>query len=102
YTVTAGVTCDDTITQTFWVEPGFPPTANIVYVPNGLCPNAAVTFTANGSNWGSNPTFQWYLNGTAVAGATNSTWNTNALAVQFTVSVFVTSNSSCANTDTVT
>jgi len=100
--VTGALTCNFSQTQTFVVEPGIPPTANITYVPNGLCPNQAVTFTANGTNWGANPTFQWYLNGAAVGGATSASWNTTALAAQFTVSVLVTSNSPCANPDTVT
>ncbi|MEO8086541.1 MAG: PKD domain-containing protein [Bacteroidota bacterium] len=103
YQVQAGaLTCNFSQTQTFVVEPGSPPLCNITYVPNGLCPGQAVTFTANVINGGSNPTFQWSLNGVPVAGATNILWATNALGAQFTVSVFVTSNSTCANPDTVT
>ncbi len=99
--VSGSLTCNFTQTQSFLVEPGSPPTANITFLPNGLCPGQAVVFTANITNGGSAPTFQWYLNGSIVAGANSITWNTNALAANFTVSVLVTSNSPCANPDTV-
>lgn len=101
YEVVSGTLhCNFSQTQTFVVEPGSPPSVTIA-PPGTLCPGQAITFTANGTNWGSAPTFQWSQNGSIVAGATNSTWNTNSLAAQFTVSVFVTSNSPCANPDTV-
>ena len=99
--VSGSLTCNFSQTQNFVVEPGSPPTANITFAPNGLCPGQAVTFTANTTNGGTAPTFQWYLNGVLQAGATSAQWNTNALNTQFTVSVLVTSNSSCANPDTV-
>ena len=102
YQVVSGtLTCNFTQTQSFLVEPGSPPTANITYVPNGtLCPGQAVTFTANITNGGSAPTFQWYINGVATGG-NSATLSTSAPAANFTVSVLVTSNSTCANPDTV-
>ena len=101
YQVVSGtLTCNFTQTQSFLVEPGSPPTVNITYVPNGLCPGQAVTFTANITNGGSAPTFQWYING-AATGVNSPTLNTTAPAANFTVSVLVTSNSTCAVPDTV-
>jgi gliding motility-associated-like protein len=100
YSVTAGITCTFTEVQTFVVEPGSPPTVNITYVPNGLCPGQAAVFTANVTNGGSSPTFQWYINGVA-AGGNYDTLNVIAPGAQFTVSVLVTSNSTCAVPDTV-
>ena len=99
YEVVAGATCHFTAAQTFVVEPGSPPLVNVTPT-SALCPGQGVTFYANVTNGGSNPTFQWYINGAPVGGNTDSLI-TNALASQFTVSVFVTSNSTCANPDTV-
>jgi len=99
-TVASGVSCPDTLVQTFVVEPGVPPLVNVT--PNAaLCPGQAVTFYANVTNGGSSPTFQWFINGNPV-GTNADSLVTNALASQFTVSVFVTSNSPCASPDTVT
>jgi gliding motility-associated-like protein len=99
-TVASGVSCPDTLTQIFVVEPGFPPQVTIT-PNNALCPGQAVTYHANLVNGGSSPSFQWYINGVP-AGTNADSLVTNALASQFTVSVFVTSNSPCANPDTVT
>ncbi len=100
--VTGALTCNFSQTQPFTIVPGSPPSANITYVPNGtLCPGQAVTFTANLTNGGAAPTLQWFINGVP-AGGNYDTLNVNAPAAQFTVTVFVTSNSVCAVPDTVT
>lgn len=51
------------------------PAPGIAIVPtpgNQLCPGESVTFAAFGSNTGTNPTYQWLLNGITVAGANTS------------------------------
>lgn len=59
-----------------------------------------MTFTANPLNAGTNPGFQWYLNGAILAGETNSTYTSSSLLVTDTLSVLVTSNAPCALPDT--
>lgn len=60
-----------------------------------ICAGATVTFTANITNGGSAPAFQWMKNGTNIAGATNSTLVTSTIANSDMFSVNVTSNSLC-------
>lgn len=47
---------------------------------NPACQGKPVTFSANTTNAGSNPNFQWLVNGTAVTGATSPIFVTNTLA----------------------
>jgi hypothetical protein len=56
----------------------------------------SVTFTANVTNVSvTNVTYQWSVNGTAVAGATNSTYTTNTLANFDVVRCCVTNSNTC-------
>ena len=55
-----------------------------------------VTFTAIAPNGGSTPTYQWYVNGVAVPGATLVTYTTSTLSNGQTVSCMVTSSLLCA------
>lgn len=65
------------------------PSVTIAKNPAGnICPGTTVTFTATPANGGV-PTYQWRLNGTPVAGATNTTWVTNTLTNGNTVSVLM-------------
>ena len=55
-----------------------------------------VTFTANITNGtATTATYQWSINGTAVAGATNATFTTNALANYDVVKCCVTNHNTC-------
>lgn len=57
------------------------PTLNITAVPAGpVCAGQSVTFTANPTNEGPTPTYQWTVNGVNVAGANASTFTTTVLA----------------------
>ncbi|WP_018345112.1 glycosyl hydrolase family 8 [Cytophaga aurantiaca] len=62
----------------------------------------SVTFTATYSNGGSTPTFQWKKGGTAISGATNSTYTTTTLTNGNVISVTMTSNASCVTTTQAT
>ncbi len=68
---------------------------------NKICQGDAVTFTANGTNTGSSPTYEFFLNGVSVS--TNSFQYSNAgLANGDQVKVVLTSNASCATKPTDT
>lgn len=64
---------------------------------NQACAGQLVTFTANPVNGGSNPQYQWLVNGTEQLGETNAIFSTAALANGSQVQVRITSNSTCAN-----
>ncbi len=69
-----------------------------------ICAGSQVLFTANASNAGPAPTYQWQINGSPVAGANANTFTTNSLADGDQVNVVVTVDPSvsCATTSQVT
>ncbi len=56
---------------------------------NIICSGNSVTFTANTTGF-TNPYYQWYLNGGAISGATNSTYASNLLTNNDGINVKVT------------
>ncbi|WP_281227179.1 hypothetical protein [Flavobacterium aquiphilum] len=76
------------------VNPNLPASVSIGASPAGaICSGTSVTFTATSTNGGTNPSYQWKLNGSNVG--TNSTTYTNAgLANGDVVSCMLTSNAS--------
>ncbi len=80
------------------------PTAAIVASQTTICSGNQVIFTANASNAGPVPTYQWQINGAPVAGANSDTFITTALADgdQVNVIVGVDPAVSCATTTSVT
>ena len=67
-----------------------------------LSPWQMVTFTANVTNGGLSPTYQWKLNGNDILGATGKTWSANNLNNNNAVAVVVNSSSDCALPATAT
>ena len=61
----------------------------------------SATFSASATNGGSSPAFQWKLNGSNIAGATNSTYTTTGLTNGNSISVTMVSNASCVSITTV-
>lgn len=67
-----------------------------------ICSGIDVTFTATPINGGSSPTYQWLDSGSPISGATGSTYSSSSLSNGESVSVSMTSNSSCASPTTAT
>jgi hypothetical protein len=67
---------------------------------NPTCGGRTVTFSATPTNGGTAPTYQWYINGTQVTGATGTSFSTNVLNNGDSVYVVMGSNSPCAATAT--
>ncbi|PZF72284.1 GEVED domain-containing protein [Taibaiella soli] len=69
---------------------------------NPGCPGLLITFTAAPTNGGAAPTYQWMLNGSAIPGATNTTYASTALNNGDVVTVQMTSSSHCVTSGPVT
>jgi hypothetical protein len=78
------------------------PSVTITSTSTSICNGVSITFTATPTNGGSNPTYQWMINGVNVAGQTASTFFTSVLTNGNTVSVVMASNDPCANPTTAT
>lgn len=105
--VTSNATCATpaTVTSnavTMTVDNTVTPTVNVSANPgNVVCSNVLVTFTANTTNAGPSPTYQWKLNGNPVGG-NSPTYSNIALANTDVVYCVVTSNATCATPAIVT
>lgn len=79
------------------------PTISITSNPSAstICSGTSVTFTANITNGGSSPVYQWKLNGSPV-GTNSSTYTNTTLATGDAVTCELTSNAPCVSTTTVT
>jgi hypothetical protein len=89
-------------TYAITLTPMSSPSASIA-ITTGANPAAAgepLTFTATGQDAGTNPTYQWYVNGSIVNNATNSTYSSSSITSGQTVSCVVTSSSPCSTTPT--
>lgn len=69
---------------------------------NTICQGQSLTFTASATNGGSNPQYQWSINGGDVPGANQASFTTSNLVNNAQVRVRLTSSISCANPTSVT
>ena len=85
------------------VYPNVVPAVTVTAVPGTAVPaGTAVTFTANITAGSAGATYQWYKNGTAVTGATGSTYTSSALVAGDLISVRVANLGPCANPTSLT
>jgi hypothetical protein len=66
-----------------------------------ICIGNQVTFSSSVSNQGSNPAYQWLINGNAVSGQTGSNFTTSNLQNGDIVTCNLTSNATCVNPSNV-
>ncbi len=98
----ANGSCVFPVSQNITINALSAPTANIVAVPAGpICAGTNVTFTANITNGGGAPVYQWQVNGVNV-GTNSNTYSSTTLNNGDVVTVILTSSSPCAVPPTVT
>jgi hypothetical protein len=71
------------------------PSVNITSTPANPLPGNMVSFTANVTNGGANPQYQWKRNGQDIVGAVQSTWSASNLNPNDKISLVVTSSLAC-------
>lgn len=101
--LTSNATCVSTPTVsasiTMTVSPMVNPSVIISANNNNICAGTTVTFTTSQTNGGTNPTYQWLVNGNPV-GTNNSSYNSSSLNNGDVINVILTTNANCAATPT--
>ncbi|WMJ72720.1 FG-GAP-like repeat-containing protein [Cytophagaceae bacterium ABcell3] len=67
-------------------------TVSLTADKNEICKNEEVTFTAEVMNGGTNPSYQWFVNGVLITSAETSTYSTSTLRNEDYVQVIVTAD----------
>ncbi len=104
YTVVGTVTnsgCTASNTISILTTPAITPTATITASSTVTCPGGQVVFTATVQNGGSNPQYQWRLNGININGATAATYTTSTLSNGNVVSCLVVPNNVCQSANSI-
>jgi hypothetical protein len=83
-------------------QPSVTPTVVITASQNPIVVGTPVTFTANATDAGTSPTFQWYINGIALSGATSSTYTSSTIGNNQTITCRITGQIPCSSVQTVT
>jgi hypothetical protein len=97
------VTTKDVVSNeiTVAVNDNVTPSITITASPTGdICAGSPITFTANAINGGSQPAYQWKLNGIAINGATSNTYTSSTIVNGDVISCSLNSNAICATTST--
>ena len=100
-TVSNGGSCTSNDVVVVTVGQGFTPTVNISTANTSICENSAVTFTCAVTNGGSNPVYQWQVDGVN-AGSNSPVFTTSTLSNNSQIKLILTSNLSCVITPTAT
>ncbi len=104
-TVTATNSCGTSpiSSKAITVIPSVNPTITVVSndVDNTICSGTPITFTANITNGGSSPTYQWRVNGVNV-GTNSPSFSTSSIVTSSNVDCILTSTATCANPMMVT
>ena len=98
-TVSNGSTCSAKDTVAVTVNTATAPTVSINTSSNNICLGSTLAFSASSTNGGSNPSYQWRVNGNNV-GTNNSSFTSAALANNDVVKVTLYSSNTCAVPDT--
>lgn len=83
-------------------QPSVTPTVVISASQNPIVVGTPVTFTATATDAGPSPTFQWYINGIALSGATSSTYTSSTIGNNQTITCRITGQIPCSSIQTVT
>ncbi len=105
YTITPSVGgCSGApITVVVTVNPNLTASVSVAASATTICDGSSITFTATPTNGGTNPSYQWFVDGNPVAGQTNSTFTSTTLANGASVTVQMTSNATpCLSVPTAT
>jgi Ig-like domain CHU_C associated/Secretion system C-terminal sorting domain len=99
--MTSNATCASPLAATsnaivITVSSNVAPSVSIVASQTTICAGASVTFTANPTNGGTTPAYQWKVNGSNV-GINASTYTSTTLTNAANVTCVMTSNSTCAS-----
>ena len=93
----------DTMLKTNYIRVGtFVPSVSIAITSgsNSICEFTPVTFTATNIYGGSNPNYQWYLNGVAVVGGTFANYTSSSFANNDVITCGITSTALCPSPTT--
>ena len=83
-------------------QPSVTPTVAITVSQNPIVVGTPVTFTATATDAGPSPTFQWFINGIALSGATSSTYTSSTVGNNQTITCRITGQIPCSSVTTVT
>lgn len=83
------------------VNPSLSPSVSISGNASSWCLGQNAVFTASPTNGGTNPTYQWKLNGANV-GSNSATYSNNSLSNGDIISLELTSNATCLTSSTAT
>lgn len=83
------------------INPVVAPSLSITTTSTSICIGSFITFTANATNGGTTPTYQWQVNGINV-GTNSPTFTSSTLNNNDQVKCILTSNAACANPQVVT